>query len=122
MKKPEGKAADAVTSSSVTVRVFPDGRVATQTRFAVRRVDRRWRFAGTHWNPVSGEWDSFVHVTFLPRVRTKAWALRLCRGHFKPSWGWWAVAGDASQAMDYVRGVAKKAGVRVRFVPWKGAK
>ena len=111
----KGRVDDAVTPRSVTVRVFPDGRVATCTRFAVRRIDHRWRFVGTRWNPVSGEWDSFVYVTFLPRVRTKSRALRLCQGHFGPSRCWWAVAGDAARAMEYVRGTARKAGVRARF-------
>lgn len=111
----KGKVADAVTPRSVTVRVFPDGRAATCTRFAVRRIDRRWRVVGTHWNPVSGEWDSSVYVALLPRVRTKAGALRLCRGHFAPAWCWWAVAGDATRAVEYVRGTARKAGVRARI-------
>ena len=111
----KGRVDDAVTPRSVTVRVFPDGRVATCTRFAVRRIDHRWRVVGTHWNPASGEWGSFVHVVFLPRVRTKAWAMRLCRAHFGPAWSWWAVAGDAARAMEYVRRTARKAGVRARF-------
>ena len=112
----KGKVDGAVTPRSVTVRVFPDGRVATCTRFSVRRIDHRWRVVGTHWNPVSGEWDSFVNVVFQPRVRTKSWAMRLCRAHFgRPSWGRWAVADDAARAVDYVRETAKKAGVRVRI-------
>ena len=111
----KGKVDDAVTPRSVTVRVYPDGRVATCARFAVRRIDHRWRVVGTRWNPVSGEWDSHVYVAFLPRVRTKSWAMRLCRRHFGTIWNWWAIAGDAVRAVEQVRKTAKTAGVRARF-------
>lgn len=61
----------------VTVKVMPDGRVATRKRFRVRRVDHRWRIERTYWNPVSGEWNSFVHIAFLRRVKSKAYAERV---------------------------------------------
>ena len=103
------------SSRIVTVKVMPNGKVATRKRFHVRRVDHRWRIECTYWNPVSGEWDSFVHVAFLWRVRSKAYAERVCRSHFRPSWNWWY------ETPERVRETAKKAGVRVRLVKseWK---
>ncbi len=102
----------------VTVKVMPDGRVATRKRFRVRRVDHRWRIECTYWNPVSGEWNSFVHVAFLWRVRSKAYAERVCRSHFRPAWNWWY------ETPERVRETARKAGVRVRLVKseWKESK
>lgn len=97
----------------VTVRVMPDGRVATRVKYRLHRVDHRWRVEGTHWNPVSGEFNSFVYVVFLWRIRSKAYAERVCRSHFRPAWNWWY------ETPERVRETARKAGVRVRIVKSK---
>ena len=99
----------------VTVKVLPDGRVATRTRMTALRIDHRWRIKGTHWNPVSGKFDSFVVVAFLSRVRSKAYAERVCRSYFRPNWNWWY------ETPERVRETAKKASVRVRIVKSKEA-
>ena len=97
----------------VTVKVMPDGRVATCRRFGVRRVGHRWRIEGTYWNPVTGDFDSSVHMSFLWRVRSKAYAERVCRSRFWPMWVWWYATPER------VRETARKAGVRVRMVKSK---
>ena len=97
----------------VTVKVMPNGKVATRKRFRVRRVGHRWRIECTYWNPVSGEFDSSVHVAFLWRVRSKAYAERACRSHFRPAWNWWY------ETPERVRETARKASVRIRIIKSK---
>ena len=101
----------AVTTKSVTVRVLPDGKVATRTRFSVVRAGgHRWAVCGTNYNPVEGRFNAFKHVVFMSRVRTKRQAAILCRMHFPERWNWYLTDPES------VRRKAKEAGIRVRFV------
>ena len=101
----------AVTTKSVTVRVLPDGRVATRVRFSVVRVDgHRWAVCGTNYNPVEGRFNAFKHVVFMTQVRTKRRAAILCRMHFPGHWNWYLIDPE------FVRRKAKEAGIRIRFV------
>lgn len=98
---------------SATVRVLPDGKVATRVRFSVRRVGHRWSICGISYNPLMGRFTWFKHVVLMPRVRTKSYALRLVSQHFRPYWNWYLATPDQ------VRRTAKESGVRVRLVEYK---
>lgn len=101
----------AATAKSVTVRVLPDGKVATQVRFSVVSAGgHRWAVCGTNYNPVEGRFNAFKHVVFMTRVRTKRQAAILCRMHFPRRWNWYLADPE------FVRKKAKEAGIRIRFV------
>ena len=101
----------------MTVKVLPDGRMATVTRIVVRRASRgRWGVFGECYNLVSGGFESNRHWLFTWRVRTKREARRICRSHLRPSyWVWWWTTPES------VRRKAKEVGVRVRIVKSKEA-
>jgi len=109
----DGLPPGAVTTKSVTVRILPNGRVATQVRFSVVSAGgHRWAVCGTNYNPVEGRFNAFKHIVFMTRVRTKRQAAILCRMHFPKRWNWYLIDPE------FVRKKAKEAGIRVRFVDY----